>query len=182
MTNVGSTPLAISNVQMVGGGFTENNNCGAALGPGANCVFKVRFAPTSATALTASPYFYGSLVITDNDPASPQTVRLSATATGILLKPSSLSFGAQAVGTSSPPLPVTLDNKSASTLTFGGSIVVSGDFSETDNCTGGVLGGGTCTINVVFEPSTTGTRKGTLVLNTNDISSPTTYNLAGTGK
>jgi hypothetical protein len=98
-----------------------------------------------------------------------------------LLKPSSLTFGSQAVGTSSPPLPVTLTNKSASTLTFGGSIVVSGDFSETDNCVGGVLGGGNCTINVVFTPSTTGTRKGTLVLNTNDISSPTTYNLTGTG-
>jgi phospholipase C len=182
MTNVGSTPLAISNVQMVGGGFTENNNCGAALGPGANCVFKIRFSPTSATALTASPYFYGSLVITDNDPASPQTVRLSSTATGILLEPNSLAFGSQAVGTSSEPLPVTLSNKSASTLTFGGSIVVSGDFSETDNCAGGVLGGGNCTIEVVFKPSKSGILKGTLVLNTNDISSPTTYNLAGTGK
>jgi hypothetical protein len=181
MTNVGSTPLAISKVQMVGAGFTENNNCGSALGPGANCVFKIRFAPTSATALTASPYFYGSLVVWDNDPASPQTVRVSSTASGILLKPNSLNFGSQAVGTSSPPLTVTLTNKSASTLTFGGSIVVSGDFSETDNCVGGVISSGNCTINVVFTPSITGTRKGTLVLNTNDISSPTTFNLTGTG-
>jgi hypothetical protein len=33
----------------------------------------------------------------------------------------------------------------------------------------------------VFTPSLSGTRKGTLVLNTNDISSPTTYNLSGSG-
>jgi hypothetical protein len=166
---------------MIGGGFTENNNCGKALGPGANCVIKVRFAPTSATALTASPYFFGNLAIWDNDPGSPQTVRLSGTASGVLLAPNSLNFGSEAVGTSSPPLPITLTNRSVSTLTFGGSIVVSGDFSETDNCIGGVLGGGNCTINVVFAPSMTGTRKGTLVLNTNDISSPTTVNLTGMG-
>jgi Abnormal spindle-like microcephaly-assoc'd, ASPM-SPD-2-Hydin len=84
------------------------------------------------------------------------------------------------VGTSSPPMPVTLTNKSSATLTFAG-IVASGDFTETDNCVSGVPAGGSCTINVVFTPSITGTRKGTLVLNTNDISSPQTYNLTGTG-
>jgi phospholipase C len=180
LTNKGSTPLSISSVQMVGGAFSQTNNCGNSVAAGASCVFKVRFAPTLATALTASPYFLGSLVIFDSDPASPQTVRFSATATGITLSPASLTFGSQGVGTSSPPMPVTLTNKSSATLTFAG-IVASGDFTETDNCVSGVPAGGSCTINVVFTPSITGTRKGTLVLNTNDISSPQTYNLTGTG-
>lgn len=181
LTNQGSTPLNITNVKMVGSSFSQTNTCGQSVAPGANCVFKITFAPTFATSLPASPNFWGNLVISDDDPASPQTVRVSGLATGVSFSPGSLSFGSQAVGTSSPPKPVTLANHSTASLTFA-NIVVSGDFSETDNCVGGVPGRGTCTINVVFSPTVTGTRKGTLTLNNNDISSPETYNLIGTGQ
>jgi hypothetical protein len=181
LTNQGSTSLSITNVQMVGGAFSQTNTCGNSVAAGANCVLKVKFSPTYATALQASPYFWGSLVISDNDPASPQTVRFSATATGVSFSPASLTFGSQAVGTSSPPMPVTLTSSSTATLTFA-NIVASGDFSETDNCLAGVPAGGNCTMNVVFTPSAVGSRKGTLVLNNSDISSPETYNLTGTGK
>ena len=181
LTNQGSTPLNITNVQMVGAAFSQTNTCGQSVAAGANCAFKITFAPTFATSLPASPNFWGNLVISDDDAASPQTVRVSGLATSISFLPGSLTFASQAVGTSSPPKPVTLSNHSTASLTFA-NIVASGDFSETDNCLGGVPGGGTCTINVVFSPTVTGTRKGTLTLNNNDISSPETYNLTGTGK
>lgn len=180
LTNQGSTPLSITNVQVVGGAFSQTNTCGQSVAAGANCVFKLTFAPTFATSLPASPDFWGNLVISDDDPASPQTVRLSGNATGVSFSPASLNFGSQAVGTSSPPKPVTLTNHSTATMTFA-NIVASGDFSETDNCLGGVPARGTCTMNVIFTPSTTGTRKGTLTLNNSDIASPQTYNLSGTG-
>ena len=180
MTNTGSAPLSINHVQVVGGAFSQTNNCGISLAAGTNCVFKVKFSPSPQTALTASPYFFGSLVISNSDVASPQTVRFSATGTGVAFTPASLTFGSQPVGTSSPPMPFTITNRSSATLTFG-SIVASGDFTETDNCLGGVPSEQNCTVNVVFTPSTSGVRKGSLVINTNDISSPAVYTLSGTG-
>jgi hypothetical protein len=179
MTNTGSTPLQINSVNVVGA-FSQTNNCGSSVAAGASCTFKISFSPTTATALVASSYFMGNLVIWDSDVASPQTVRLSGTGTGVSLSPASLNFGSQSVGTSSSPLPVKLTNSSTKALTFA-NIAVSGDFSETDDCTSGVAAGGTCTINVVFTPSTTGTLNGTLTLNDSDIASPQIYNLTGTG-
>lgn len=180
LTNKGNTPLAINSVTTIGA-FTQTNNCGGSVAAGGNCVIKVKFAPTAATALKASPNYIGNLIINDNDPASPQTVRMKGAGTGVSLNPTSLNFGSQSVGTSSNPLPVTLTNAGVNTLTFA-TIVASGDFSETDNCTGGVLPNGTCTINVVFTPSTIGTLKGTLTLNDSDISSPQLMSLTGTGQ
>src|SRR5580704_10106542 len=160
--------------------FSQTNNCGTTLAAGATCTFQVKFSPTSATALTASPFFWGGLAIFDDDPASPQTVRFSALGTGVALAPANLTFGSQPVGTSSAPLLVTLTNSSSNTLTFAG-IVASSNFSETDNCLGGVPSGQSCTVSVVFTPSAKGIVKGTLTINTNDIGSPATYNLTGTG-
>jgi len=180
MTNKGGTPVSITGVQTVGA-FSQTNNCGNSLAAGASCVFKVRFSPTSATASTASPYFMGNLVIFDSDPASPQTARLYGTGTGVALPFTKLNFGSQMVGASSAPMPVTLTNRSTTMLTFA-SIVASADFTETDNCVPAVAAGGTCTINVTFTPSATGTRTGTLVLSDNDIASPQSITLTGTGQ
>jgi hypothetical protein len=85
------------------------------------------------------------------------------------------------VGTTSTPLPVTVTNKGTNALTFG-SIVMKGDFAETDNCLGGVSPQANCTVNVTFTPTQTGTRTGALTLNDNDGNSPQKITLTGTGK
>jgi hypothetical protein len=123
---------------------------------------------------------YGNLIINDSDPASPQMVLLGGDGTAVTTTPSSVNFGAQGVGTTSSPIPVTVSNSGTNTLTFG-SIQATGDFAETDNCVGGVLTGSSCTIQVTFTPSTTGTRTGTIVLNDNDGASPQSVTLTGTG-
>jgi phospholipase C len=179
LTNVGSTPLTISSVQVVGG-FAQTNNCGTSLAPGAMCTFKVTFRPTTATSVPAWKTFFGNLIINDSDPASPQMVLLGGTGTAVTPSPGSLTFAGQAVGTTSAPLPVKVTNSGSNTLTFGG-IQVTGDFAETDNCLGGVIPKGNCTIQVTFTPSATGTRTGTVVLNDNDGASPQTITLTGTG-
>ena len=179
LTNVGSTPLTISSVKVVGG-FAQNNNCGKSVAPGATCTFKVTFRPTTATAVPSWKALYGNLIINDSDPASPQMVLLGGDGTAVTTTPSSVNFGSQGVGTTSSPIPVTVSNSGTNTLTFG-SIQATGDFSETDNCLGGVLTGSSCTIQVTFTPSTTGTRTGTIVLNDNDGTSPQSVTLTGTG-
>jgi phospholipase C len=178
-TNVGSTPLNISKVQVIGG-FAQTNNCGASVAAGAVCTFNVSFKPTTATSVTSWSGFFGSLVIYDSDPASPQTVLLSGTATAVTLSPAKVEFGSQPVGTTSAPIPVKVTNSGTTTLTFA-SIVANGNFAETDNCLGGVLPQGNCTIQITFTPSVAGTITGTLVLNDNDGASPQTINLTGNG-
>jgi phospholipase C len=179
LTNVGSTPLSISSVQVIGG-FSQTNNCGSSLAAGAFCTFQVTFKPTTSTAVPGWPTFYGNLVINDSDLASPQTVLLGGTGTAVTLAPSKVTFASQAVGTTSAPVPVKVSNSGTNTLTFG-SIQTTGDFAETDNCLGGVAPKSNCTVNITFTPSQTGTRTGTVVLNDNDGASPHVIRLTGTG-
>ncbi len=100
------------------------------------------------------------------------------------LSPGSLTFGGQAVSTSSPPQNVTLTNSQNVTLnitsiTFTGTN--SGDFSQTNNCGSSVGPNGTCTISVTFTPSALGTRTAVLNVNDDGPNSPQTASLTGTG-
>jgi len=99
------------------------------------------------------------------------------------LAPGSLTFGNQDVGATSLSQPVTLGNTGPAPLAVA-SIVPSGDFGETDNCNGSVAAGKSCTINVTFKPTATGTRNGTLTVTDNSNLVPgsqQTVSLSGTG-
>ncbi len=98
----------------------------------------------------------------------------------VTLSPSSLSFGAQSVNTTSSPQPITLTNNQSVALTIN-SVGISGAFAETDNCVSGspIAAGGTCTINVTFTPTATGSASGGLTIN--DAVGPQTAPLSGTG-
>ncbi len=96
--------------------------------------------------------------------------------------PVSLRFGSQNVGTSGTPQQLTVTNASRGILKII-SVGSRGDFSESDNCTfsSPLSAGGTCTINVAFTPTRTGTRTGALsIVNSFDIT-PTSIPLTGTG-
>lgn len=79
-----------------------------------------------------------------------------------IVSPLQLSFTNQNVNTSSASADVQVGN-------FGDApaspmISITGDFSETDNCSVAVPGGQKCDINVTFTPSVTGPRTGTLTV------------------
>jgi YVTN family beta-propeller protein len=102
--------------------------------------------------------------------------------------PPSLSFGNQQVGTQSSPQTVTLGNPGSAPLTFTYGLSP-GDFFEGpgDTCSsaGGQLApNSSCTVFVVFKPSTPETENSTLTFtdNSNNISDSTqTVTLSGTG-
>jgi hypothetical protein len=98
----------------------------------------------------------------------------------VTLSPSSLNFGNQTVGQPSSPQAVTLTNNQSVTLTIS-SITTSGDYSQTNNCGSSLPANSSCTINVVFTPTTTGTRAGTLTVNDNGPGNPHTASLTGVG-
>ena len=98
----------------------------------------------------------------------------------VTLSPTSLNFGNQTVGQPSTPQPVTLTNNQSVSLTIT-SITTSGDYSQTNNCGTSLNANSSCTINVVFTPTTTGTRTGTLTVNDNGPGNPQTASLTGVG-
>src|ERR1700694_4098826 len=78
----------------------------------------------------------------------------------IVVSPASVTFTTkQVVGTTSTSKPVTITNNGATAQAV--NIVMSGDFTETDNCAGSVAGGGgTCTANIFFAPTLIGSISG----------------------
>jgi hypothetical protein len=97
------------------------------------------------------------------------------------LTPASLTFGSQAVGTTSAAQPITLTNTAETTLIIH-SISAAGDFSETNNCPGALAPMDSCTIEVSFHPTGAGTRTGTITVADDWAGSPRVAQLTGTGK
>ncbi len=61
------------------------------------------------------------------------------------------------------------------------AVAVTGDFSQTNTCGTSIAAGASCTVNVSFRPTASGTRTGTLTVTSNATNSPTTVALTGTG-
>jgi phospholipase C len=172
LTNTGSSALTISQIQMVGD-YTESDNCGKQLAAKAKCTISVSFVPT------ASGLRRGNLVVWDSDPSSPQTGRLTGTATAINQAPKVLFFSAK-VGQTSPPKTITLTNTSSSAVAFGG-VTVPQYFQQTNNCGTQIQAQSQCSVFVTFSPQQTGTTKGNLEVNDADLDSPQKVTLEGTG-
>jgi hypothetical protein len=115
-----------------------------------------------------------------------KTVALSGVGvtTGFTLTPTGLSFGNQLRNTSSAPRVVTLTNTATATLpitsiTLGGS--KPGQFMQSTSCGASVAVGGSCTINVVFKPTSLGNKSATLIVTPGGGVSAKSVQLTGTG-
>jgi len=166
--------LNISGIS-AGGDYAETNTCGSSLLAGASCTIRVTFTPSTTGSRT------GTLTVSDNASASPQTATLSGT--GVLaatVSPGALAFGDQVINTASTAKTVTLKNNQTISLNIA-SITAAGDFGQSNNCGSSVVAGGSCTISVTFTPSATGSRPGTLTITDDAADNPQAVSLAGTG-
>ena len=94
--------------------------------------------------------------------------------------PGSLTFASQVDGTTSVAQAVTVTNSSnAAALSL--ALSVSGDFAQTTTCGGSIAAGGSCTVSVVFTPTTAGVRAGALTITDNVSGLSQTVALAGLG-
>jgi hypothetical protein len=178
VTNSGTTALTISSIT-ASGDFSEADDCvKATLQPSTNCVIQVTYTPSAAVASI------GAVTLTDNGSGSPQVIL--TTGTGVLeprasLSPASLGFASQSVGVTSGPQPVTLTNAGNAPLTIS-NIATTGAFGETSTCGTIISPNSSCTINVTFTPSVSGTSTGSLTVTDNDPNFPTqTVFLSGIG-
>jgi hypothetical protein len=179
LTNTGNATLNITSI-VPSGDFsltTSTKPCGSTLAAGQNCRIEVTFTPTQVGART------GTLTLTNNAANSPQSVPLSGTGTGqATLTPATKTFPATTVGKSSAAKVFTLANKQSVALT-GISSETTGDYSvSATTCSSSLAAKSKCTISVIFTPTQTGTRTGTLQVNDSAVNSPQTSTLTGTGK
>ena len=179
LKNGTTSSVSISSIAITGtnsGDFAQTNTCGSSLAAGASCTLNATFKPTATGARTAA------VTVTDSGTGSPHTAALSGTGvtSSASVSPTSLTFPSQAVSTTSPAQSSTLTNAGTVSLAIT-SIAVSGDFAETDNCGSSVAASGSCTINVTFAPTASGTRTGAVTVTDNASNSPQTISLTGTG-
>jgi hypothetical protein len=158
------------------GNYSQTNTCGTSVAAGANCTISVVFTPISTGTLS------GTVVVSDNAANSPQTATMTGTGTTsmVVLMPSSLTFGNQAVNTSSAAESIKLTVETSGRLALS-KIAASANFSQTNDCGTGGIPGAICVINVTFTPTTTGILYGTLTITDNASGSPQTLPLVGTG-
>jgi phospholipase C len=171
-TNHGTSPTSISGISTVGN-YSQTNNCGSSVLAGGSCTISVTFDPDSAGLLI------GNLWVSDNDPASPHTVRLSGVSEGVLVSPLTLKFGKQRVNTTSKPQLITVQNLADGVMNIG-TITVSSNFAQTNNCGSSIPGDGQCTISVTFTPTVAGGQQGKIMI-TDSNDEPSTVTLSGTG-
>ncbi len=179
LTNAGDVALTLIAAQVTSGDFTVVNGCGNSLNAHSSCTLNVAFAPKSVGV--------GVGVLTVSDQFRAQTVALSGLGLappGVSLSPTNgVGFGVVGVGLTSAAGTVTLTNNGGVPLLLA-SVTTTGDFAVgagLNTCGSSLAPLGVCTVGVVFSPTTTGTRAGTLTFADNAGNSPQTMALTGTG-
>ena len=117
--------------------------------------------------------------LTYNDESEPDVFVAKISGALFSLDLTSLTFADENVGTTSAAQRVTVTNNSGAPLTIT-TIVMSGDFAETNTCDNPLAVGDTCTIDVTFTPTVDGTRTGVLTI-TDDTAGTSTVALSGIG-
>jgi 6-phosphogluconolactonase (cycloisomerase 2 family) len=179
--NVSASAVTISTFPASGNYSASRSGatpCGGPLNAGSSCTFTVTFSPTLAANVP------GAVTVNDNASDSPQVLGMTGNGIQLVtLTPSTLTFAAQRLGTTSAAQTVTLTNhQSADTLAID-SIAVTGDFSTVtagkQPCGTRVPAQGSCTIGVVFAPAAGGgSVKGALTVAYNASPFPGVVNLS----
>jgi hypothetical protein len=151
------------------------------LAANASCTLGVTFTP----ALGVSGAISGAVVITDNAAISQQALDAKGTAAlPLTFSPTTLTFAAQTVATTSSPQTVTLTNNLATAVSP--AITGSGDYSAasggTAPCTSTLAAKAQCTFLVTFTPSAVGTRAAAITVTDSATPSVQTLSATGTGQ
>lgn len=170
-------PVTIANIS-ISGDFTESDDCPSSLPNTTACTVYVYFAPKSGGIRT------GTLTINNNGFFnSVTTVALSGTGTAISLTGAPVNFGNQLKNTTSAVKSVTVKNNGSTTITITSiTLNETTDFAISSNTCGASLAAkASCVIGLTFTPTTTGPKKGAVIINDNDPTSPQIIGLTGTG-
>ena len=176
LRNMGSAPLSMTSISH-SGDFAETDDCGTTVPAAGSCSVAITFTPIAVGHRT------GSISFSDDATGSPHLISLSGDAwsgAGATLSPSTLAFASLQVSSTSTPQSVSLSSNGITPLHIS-SIVVSGDYAQTNNCPGTLQPVASCTISVTFIPKSSGARNGALTVNDDASTNPQITQLSGTG-
>ena len=180
VTNVGSTPVIVSSVASDNPAeFVVTTTC-TTVAAGSGCSIAISFVPSAAGTRTAT------ITVASNGGGAPQTISVSGTGSasaspGQLVLPAALSFGPQAVGTTSGSSAVSITNAGGSAVTITGiTSSNAAEFPVTSNCVA-LAPAATCTLTAAFAPSAAGARAATITVMSTGLGSPQTVAATGTG-
>jgi len=178
VTNSGAVPVQFNGIAATGD-YTASGNCpasGGSLSPATSCTIQVTFLPMATGSRT------GTLSIASSASTLPLTVALTGigTQSQLLAAPTSLNFGAIAVGATAN-LSLTLTNTGTALVTRL-SLSITGDYAVTVPCSSTTLAPNqSCNVTISFTPTATGSRPSVLIIASSDANSPINIPLNGTG-
>ena len=173
-------PVTISNIS-ASANFSEADDCPATMTNGSNCTMYVYFVPTASGTLN------GNVTVQSNGYFNPvNTVSLSGLGSAVQLTGAPVLFGNQLVKTTSAVKTAVIKNTGSSAVTMKTiTLNETTDFAITTNtcpASGSTLAAGaSCSIGVTFDPQATGAKRGVVIVNDSDPSSPQLIGLTGTG-
>jgi hypothetical protein len=175
LRNMSSGALTISSISTTGD-YSETDDCVGSVPAAGSCNISVTFTPTTGGTRT------GTVQINDTAAASPQAISLTGVGIGpgVSLSAASLTFSSVQLGSSSAAQTVTLTNSGNAALNIS-NIQISGDYAQTNNCSSSLAASASCTFNIIFTPTASGSATGTLTITDNTGNSPQTVALSGTG-
>jgi trimeric autotransporter adhesin len=191
LDNTGTATLNILGLQTTPD-YTVSSNC-ASIVPGASCTLTVTFTPQNSTQQGSGSGMRASAIeVSSNAATSLEFISVAGVSSpsSLTIAQSSLNFGTVLVG-ANLSLPLQLTNTGASAITFGilsattNLSAAAGDYTvAAGNCPqpGLALAAGTsCTVQVGFAPTQSGTLTGTLSIASSASTLPLTVALTGVG-
>ncbi|MBC7623562.1 MAG: choice-of-anchor D domain-containing protein, partial [Aeromicrobium sp.] len=194
VSNTGNGPFTIRGYT-TSGDFGYQTTCPVTLEPLATCTIDVTFKPLTAVALT------GQIVIDNTALEGASTVTLSGTGVAvpranIIVAPSSLTFGDQALGTSANPQAIVISNTGLDIMELRGLLLTGAAFAQVpslaaDNtrglpsCGSTVAIAASCIVGINFTPLIVGSASGSFTITHNatptGVSGTTTVAIVGNG-
>lgn len=179
--NSGGGQLRITGATLGGAAaadYSVANPCRQALAKNQVCVLAVTFKPTATGSRAATL----DIATSDKALAVSLSGSVAAAAAKISLTPASLSFGAQAILSSSATQKLTLSNTGTAEFNLG-PLLPSGkdpfDFTVKHGCGKTLAAGKSCEISVTFSPRTPGDKAGAVVISGAAIGAPATARFTG---
>lgn len=183
LRNTGVAALPITSIVLGGTNplqFAQTNSCGASVAAGASCAINMTFKPTRTGSMLAT------LSVTAGGGAGTKSATLSGTGmrSTFSVFPTALSFGNVARNATSTAKTVRITNTGGVLLPITSINLAGtnpGQFTRTNNCPARVAIGGSCTVSVVFKPTSTGAKSAILQVTPGGGAVPKSATLSGRG-
>jgi hypothetical protein len=167
VTNLSSNALSITSIVLGGnnpGQFSQSNDCGSSVPGNGSCTISVIFKPTVTGAKSAL------VSVNAGGGAGTQTITLSGTGAppAFSVSPTMLTFGDEPLNMTSAPQTITVGNSGGSALALSGIVLGGnnpGQFAQSNDCGSSIAANSSCSINVTFTPTKTGSRTATVTVN-----------------